>query len=538
MDRLNRNTPEGTKDLLFEEYLQTKQLEDRLIEIYKQSGYHGVRTPAVEFFDVFAKGCGAFNQQDVYTFSDYKGRILALRPDSTKPVARLVASRLKNAKLPIRLFYNQCVYRRNRYSNLMSDEIPQTGIELIGKGGLEGDIEALIIAARCLKETCGNDFMLEIGHMDIFRQVIERCSIDEDDKEEARALIERKNYPALSTLLDKYPKDDGIEALLKMTSLYGKGEVFDKAQAILGEKAYDKLLYLKDIYRALDKEGFGGNIAIDLGLVNGYGYYSGVVFKGYAHNMGEAVLSGGRYDNLYKDYSLDYPAVGFAINTEALIRQRNITNGQKACRPLTLALTKGRLEQETRKLLEKAGISCAAFDSKGRKLIVNACDGELNIVFAKAADVITYVEHGVCDMGVVGKDTIMEMGSSFYEMLDLGFGKCRFVLAAEKGRDFYGGYGVKKVATKYPSVAQRFFASKNVDVDIIKIDGSVELAPLLSLADGIVDITETGTTLKENGLEVIEEISDISARLIVNIASLKIRKSRIEKFIEQIKGTL
>lgn len=123
-------------------------------------------------------------------------------------------------------------------------------------------------------------------------------------------------------------------------------------------------------------------------------------------------------------------------------------------------------------------------------------------------------------------------------MLDLGFGKCRFVLAAEKGRDFYGGYGVKKVATKYPSVAQRFFASKNVDVDIIKIDGSVELAPLLSLADGIVDITETGTTLKENGLEVIEEISDISARLIVNIASLKIRKSRIEKFIEQIKGTL
>lgn len=538
MDRLERNTPEGTKDLLFEEYLSAKELEDRLIKIYLSGGYNGVRTPAVEFFDVFAKGCGAFSQQEVYTFSDYKGRILALRPDSTKPVARLVASRLKNAELPIRLFYNQCVYRRNKFSNLMSDEIPQSGIELIGKGGLVGDIEALTIALKCLKETCGNDFMLEIGHMDIFRQVIERCDISEYDKEEARALIERKNFPALSTLLDKYPVNADIEALLKMTSLYGKGEVFEKAQEILGEKAQEALKYLKEIYRAIAKEGFEENIAIDLGLVNDYGYYSGIVFKGYAHNMGEAVLSGGRYDNLYKDYSLDYPAVGFAINTEALLRQKNIADGQKECRPLTLALTKGRLEQETRKLLEKAGISCQMFDSKGRKLIVNACDGELNIVFAKAADVITYVEHGVCDMGVVGKDTIMEMGSSFYEMLDLGFGKCSFVLAAEKGKDFYGGYGVKKVATKYPAVAQRFFAAKNINVDIIKIDGSVELAPLLSLADGIIDITETGTTLKENGLEVVERVTDISARLIVNIASLKIKNRQIERFIEQLKGAL
>ena len=537
MDRLDRITPEGTKDLLFDEYLQVKQLEEELIGIYEQNGYHGVRTPAVEFFDVFSNGCGALNQQDIYTFSDYKGRIVALRPDSTKPVARLVATRLKNAELPLRLYYNQCVYRRNKNANLMSDEIPQTGIELIGSGGIKGDTEALTIAANCLKKTCGKNFMLEIGHIDIFRQIISRCNISEEDKEQARSLIERKNYPALSMLLDKYQKDNNIQALLKMTAMYGKAEVIDKALEILGENCIKTLAYIKELYQALCAQGFKDNIAIDLGLINGYGYYSGIVFRGYAHNMGEAVLSGGRYDDLYKDYGLDYQAVGFAVNTQSLISQKGQKSQEGGAGTLTLALTKGRLEQYTKELLARAGIDCGCFDKKGRKLIINA-GGCLNIVFAKAADVITYIEHGVCDMGVVGKDTILEQGSSFYEMLDLGFGKCSFVLAAEKGKDFYSGYGVKKVATKYPAVARAYFSSKNIDIDIIKIDGSVELAPLLKLADGIVDITETGTTLRENGLEVKEHISDISARLIVNIASLKIKKQQIESFIEQIKGAL
>lgn len=197
-------------------------------------------------------------------------------------------------------------------------------------------------------------------------------------------------------------------------------------------------------------------------------------------------------------------------------------------KPLRIALTKGRLEKDTVALFEKLGMDCTAVHNKGRQLILPIGDGSIEVVLAKAADVITYVEHGVCDMGVVGKDTIMENGSRFYEVLDLGFGRCRFALAGPKGKDFYEGFSEKTVASKYPNVTRAFFESKAMDVRVIKIEGSVELAPLLGLSDAIVDIVETGSTLKENGLEVKETVADISARLIVNTASMKLRKQEIE----------
>ncbi len=141
-------------------------------------------------------------------------------------------------------------------------------------------------------------------------------------------------------------------------------------------------------------------------------------------------------------------------------------------------------------------------------------------------------------MGVVGKDTIIEMQGKFFELVDLGFGRCKFALACKKGTDFYSGFGVKCIATKYPNVARRFFESKGMDVDIVKIEGSVELAPLLGLADGIVDIVETGVTLRENGLEVVEDVVPISARLIANTVSLKLRQTEIEALIQKIEEAL
>ena len=203
-------------------------------------------------------------------------------------------------------------------------------------------------------------------------------------------------------------------------------------------------------------------------------------------------------------------------------------------KPLRIALTKGRLEKDTVALLEKIGLDCEAVKNKGRKLILPVGSGQYEVVLAKAADVITYVEHGVCDLGVVGKDTITEYGGSYYEVLDLGFGRCRFAVAAPKGADFWSGYSAKTIATKYPNIARSFFESRGMDVRIIKIEGSVELAPLLGLSDAIVDIVETGSTLKENGLEVVQTICNISARLIVNTAGLKLRKQEIEQLLDQL----
>ncbi len=207
-------------------------------------------------------------------------------------------------------------------------------------------------------------------------------------------------------------------------------------------------------------------------------------------------------------------------------------------KPLRIALTKGRLEKDTINLLEKIGYDCTAVRNKGRKLILPIGDGEIEVVLAKAADVITYVEHGVCDLGVVGKDTILENGTSFYELLDLGFGKCRFAVAGKAGYNLYDGFKAKTIATKYPNVARRHFENKAMDIRFIKIEGSVELAPLLGLADAIVDIVETGSTLRENGLEVYEDVVPISARLIANNASLKLRKHEIEHLVDRMEDYL
>ncbi len=200
---------------------------------------------------------------------------------------------------------------------------------------------------------------------------------------------------------------------------------------------------------------------------------------------------------------------------------------------LKIALAKGRLEKSTVALFEKMGLDVSAFENKGRKLILPVGD-DITVVLAKAPDVITYVEHGVCDIGVVGKDTIFERGGAFYEVLDLGFGKCRFALAVPEGADFYDGYDVKRLASKYPHVTRDYFARKGMDVDIIKIEGSVELAPLLGLVDGIVDLVETGNTLRENGLVAIEDVMQVSARLIVNVVSMKLKKDEINTLIDKI----
>lgn len=205
---------------------------------------------------------------------------------------------------------------------------------------------------------------------------------------------------------------------------------------------------------------------------------------------------------------------------------------------LRIALTKGRLQDKSVELFEKVGLDCAPIHNPGRRLIHALPNYPLDAVLAKGPDVITYVEHGVCDLGIVGKDTILEKGGIFYEVLDLKFGKCRFALAVKEGSDFYGTYKTRRIASKYPSVTRAFFEKKGMDVDIIKIEGSVELAPILDLTDAIVDIVETGATLKANGLVPIETVAEVSARLIVNTASMKLYKAQINDFIARCEAGL
>lgn len=205
---------------------------------------------------------------------------------------------------------------------------------------------------------------------------------------------------------------------------------------------------------------------------------------------------------------------------------------------LRIAITKGRLLDKSMDLFDEMGLDTTLVRDPGRKLILPIQNYPMDAVLSKAPDVITYVERGVCDLGIVGKDTLLEQGSSCYEVLDLGYGKCRFALAVREGTDFFGSYQTRRVASKYPNVTKRWFAQRGLDVEVIKIDGSVELAPILGLTDAIVDIVETGATLKANGLIPIETVTEVSARLIVNTASMKLHKNQILDFIERCEEQL
>ncbi len=210
-------------------------------------------------------------------------------------------------------------------------------------------------------------------------------------------------------------------------------------------------------------------------------------------------------------------------------------------RYITIALAKGRLAIKTLDLLEKIGITCdEIWDKSSRKLIFVNDDLKLKFFLAKANDVPTYVEYGAADIGVVGKDTILEEGRKMYEVLDLGFGKCRMCVAGPASADKFLHHGeLIRVATKYPNIAKDYFYNKkHQTVEIIKLNGSIELAPIVGLAEVIVDIVETGSTLRENGLVVLEEICDISARMVVNEVSMKMEHERISKIIKDLKEYL
>ena len=209
-------------------------------------------------------------------------------------------------------------------------------------------------------------------------------------------------------------------------------------------------------------------------------------------------------------------------------------------RYLTFALAKGRLAEQTLELLEKIGMPCEEMKEKSRKLIFVNEELKLKIFLAKTSDVPTYVEHGAADIGVVGKDTILEEKRNVYEMLDLKTGKCKMAVAGPKEmKEKLEKSHALRVATKYPNIAtDYFYHKKQQTVEIIKLNGSVELAPIVGLSDVIVDIVESGATLKENGLEVLEEICPLSARIIVNRVSMKMEHERIINVIDRIRNVL
>ena len=207
---------------------------------------------------------------------------------------------------------------------------------------------------------------------------------------------------------------------------------------------------------------------------------------------------------------------------------------------LTIALPKGKLFSLSARLFEKVGITAEHMSEKSRKLVISNHDLKVQFIITKTSDVPTYVEYGAADIGIIGKDVLLESGQDVYELLDLGFGKCRLMMAVprEEKRAHLMDYAHTRVATKYPNIAEQFFARQGMQMEYIKLNGSIELGPIVGLSESIVDIVETGTTLVENDLEEIVHIMDVSARLIVNRVSFKLKFDRIYKIVNDLKQVL
>lgn len=318
MQKNYKITPEGTRDLLFEECTASNKVSCVLEKVFTAKGYHQVITPGLEFYDIFTLGNFGIGQEEMFILTDKKGRLMALRPDSTLPIARLVATRLRSEPRPIRLCYNQILYRNNKSLAGKSDEVRQVGVELLGASGKRADLELITAAIEALQKVVP-DFRIELGHALFFKALVDKLPLTEYQKEEIRLSIESKNYSALNSMLDEMKQTDTVQAMRKLPRLFGGEEVFEKALPFFkGTQAEVALHYLKDIYKVLSGVISEDKLIVDLGMVQRNDYYSDIIFSGYVQGSGDAVLIGGRYDSLLSEFQTPMPAAGFGINVDAL----------------------------------------------------------------------------------------------------------------------------------------------------------------------------------------------------------------------------
>lgn len=542
------HTPEGVRDIYGSEFVQKFELQQWLYRLLAGEGYQGIETPTFEYFDVFSREVGTVPSRELYKFFDKEGNTLVLRPDLTPSIARTV-SKYFHEETPIRLCYmgNTFINYDNYQGRLK--ETTQLGAELMGDKSAQADAELIALVVESLKKAGLTEFQVSVGQVGFFKSLLKEAGIDPQTEEALRRFISDKNLFGVEELLAGDAVSPKLRQIfLEMTTLSGTEDVLQRARDLTSNpEALHALRRLEDIFENLKERGCAPYVTFDLGMLSKYNYYTGIIFRAYSYGYGEPLVKGGRYDTLLSHFGRTLPAVGFAIDINQLMRaltrgrEREKIQEKAKERYLTIALTKGRLARKTLELLEQVGITCQEMkDPNSRKLIFVNEERKLKFFLAKGPDVPTYVEYGAADMGVVGKDTLAEEGRKMYEVLDLGFGKCRMcVCGPGEAKEKLAHQEQIRVATKYPAIAKDYFYNqKHQTVEIIKLNGSIELAPLVGLSEVIVDIVETGSTLRENGLEVLEEIMPLSARMVVNQVSMKMEHRRISALIQELKDLL
>ncbi len=491
-----------------------------LRSLYRSYGYTQYKMSKFEEYDLYAKNKDFLISDSVITFTDTNGKLMALKPDVTLSIIKNIKDRSTGVQ---KLFYNENVYRISK-GNESYKEIMQVGLECIGDIGQEEIRQVIELAARSLQSISRN-CVLNITDLDLLSQIT-----GEGKTADILKCVEEKNEDGLKKLELSQTQMQVLTALIRAS-----GKARQVLPGLIGELKglcdTASLERLEKIVASMEDDQIQDMLQVDFSVISDLNYYNGIVFKGFVEGVPSAVLSGGQYDKLMKKMRHSSCAVGFAVYLDMLDMTPETTCEDE--KVLNIALPKGRLGEKVYAMFEKAGFPCPSIKESSRKLIFENEEVGVRYFWVKPSDVAIYVERGAADIGVAGKDILLEYRPEVYELADMDIGKCRMAVAAKK--DFRDNTDrALRVATKFSRIAQEYYLSKGRDIDIIHLNGSIEIAPILGLSDVIVDIVETGTTLKENDLEVIETIVPISARLIANKAAYQFKSKKVKELLQKI----
>jgi len=314
-------TPEGTRDIVLKECKIKRMLQKNIEKILDSWGYDEIITPTIEFYDTINSGFEALREEELYKFFDNKGKIMALRPDMTIPIARVVASKFKEVKEPLKFRYCANVFRVHESLGGKKNEYTDCGVELIGEVEEKSDLEILVTALDVLNVLEKYKYKLEIGNVRFFNSAVEELNLDYDEKTKLSQLIHRKSLKELEEYLDSLNLNERYRKLfLKLPWLFGGKEILEEGKKYCFNKEMkESIEYLKNLSKDLEQLGYGDIVYYDLGMVPTVNYYTGITFRGYVDGVGTTVLSGGRYDKLISKFGEDWPAVGFSINLDSVL---------------------------------------------------------------------------------------------------------------------------------------------------------------------------------------------------------------------------
>lgn len=341
-------TPEGVQDILSEECFLKRNLEDKIRKMFRTCGYHEIETPTLEFYDTFSADTDMTPQEMMFKFFDQQGRILVLRPDITIPVARVAATKYRDMDYPIKLSYIGNTFRYNEMGGGKQKEFTQAGVEILGVSRPEADAEVIATAIEALRTADIEDFQIDIGQVEFFKGLMEETGLSDQDIEQLRILIDKKDFLGIEELLARHNdiSDCLKKLILELPRLFGSVDVIDRVESMaINKRSLNALANLRSILEVLEDYELSKYISIDLGMVQSLNYYTGIIFRGFTYGVGFPVLSGGRYDNLVEKFGRKCPATGFSLGINMLLmalEKQNVAGGRPGADTLVCYLKEGR----------------------------------------------------------------------------------------------------------------------------------------------------------------------------------------------------